>query len=103
MTSKVGQQVFFHPLKSVLHHSLPHGKVLAATVAAVLEDGRLNLSVLDINGASHGMTEVPLLESSDTAPERGYYATETAEPAKEKAPPKSAEDVPLSAASKPAP
>lgn len=100
MTIKVGQQVFFHPLKSIVHHSLPHGKILAATVAAVLEDGRLNLGVLDINGAGHSMTAVPLLTVSDTAPERGYYATETAEPAKEA--PKSAEDVPLSAAATPA-
>jgi hypothetical protein len=120
MTILVGQQVFFHPLKGVIHHSLPHGKVLAATVASVLPDGRLNLSVLDINGESHGMTEVPVLKAGDTAPDRGYYVTETAEePSTKPVPvvhapaplvpapvliptPKSAEDLPLSAAAEPA-
>jgi hypothetical protein len=71
----VGQQVFFHPLKGVIHHSMPHDKVLTATVASVLPDGRLNLGVLDINGAHHAMTEVPLFETGKTPPERGYYVT----------------------------
>lgn len=111
MTILVGQQVFFHPLKGVIHHSLPHGKVLAATVASVLPDGRLNLSVLDINGESHGMTEVPVLEAGKEPPERGYYVTtalaeEKTAPAPKPTPvvipaPKSAEDLPLSAAATP--
>ncbi len=93
----VGQQVFFHPLKGAIHHTLPHDKILSATVASVLDDGRLNLAVLDITGASHSMTEVPLLGAGDSAPERGYYATLTAKPLSEK----SVENSPLSSASKP--
>jgi hypothetical protein len=93
----VGQQVFFHPLKGVIHHSLPHDAILAATVARVLPDGRLNLGILDVNGASHAMTEVPLVQKGETPPERGYYAEAVAE----ERGPKSAEDLPLSAASTP--
>lgn len=97
MTSKVGQQVLFHPLKGVIHHSLPPDEARAATVAHVLEDGRLNLGVLDKNGVNHSMTEVPVIEKGATPPDRGYYAEAVAEEQN----PKSAEDVPLSAASKP--
>lgn len=98
MTVTVGQQVLFHPLKGVIHHTLPPDEVRAATVAHVLADGRLNLGVLDKNGVNHSMTEVPLIEKGGTPPEKGYYA----EAAADDQSPKSAEDVPLSAASKPA-
>lgn len=97
MTATVGQKVLFHPLIGAIHHSLPHGTVLTATVAHVLPDGRLNLSVLDINGAAHAMPAVPLIAKGETSPERGYYA----EVVGDEQAPKSAEDVPLSAASTP--
>jgi len=70
----VGQKVLFHPMKGVIHHTLPHGAVLAATVAHVTSDGRLNLSVLDVTGASHAMQYVPLIQKGASPPEHGYYA-----------------------------
>lgn len=74
MTVTVGETVSFHPLKGAIHHSLPHGQMLVATVEHVLPDGRLNLGVLDNSGFNHSMTEVPLVKKGDAVPERGYYA-----------------------------
>jgi len=70
----VGQKVLFHPMNGVIHHSLPHGVTLTGTVAHVTDDGRLNLSVLDVTGASHAMQYVPLIQKGEAPPDHGYYA-----------------------------
>lgn len=70
----VGRVVWFHPAGNASHPAFEPNAICAATIAKVLPDGRLNLGVLDGNGASHSMTDVPLIQEDDTAPEDGYFA-----------------------------
>jgi hypothetical protein len=107
----VGRVVWFHPPNNSTNHAFAPAAICAAQIAKVLPDGRLNLGVLDGNGVNHSMTEVPLIQDGDTAPENGYFAEwmpyQKSVAKGETAPvlhaqPKSVEDLPLSAASKPA-
>lgn len=106
----VGRKILFHPPSNSTKQGFEPNAICAATIAKVLPDGRLNLGVLDGNGVNHSMTEVPLIQEGDTPPEDGFFAEwmpyqksvakgETAPVLR--ATPKSAEDLPLSAASKP--
>ena len=106
----VGRMILFHPPSDSTKHGLEPNAICAATIAKVLPDGRLNLGVLDSNGVNHSMTEVPLIQEGETPPKNGYYAEwmpyQKSVAKGETAPilhaqPKSAEDLPLSAASKP--
>ncbi len=106
----VGRVVWFHPPSNSTKHGFEPNEICAAQIARVLPDGRLNLGVLDGNGVNHSMTEVPLIQEGDTKPENGYYAEwmpyQKSVAKGETAPvlhaqPKSAEDLPLSAASQP--
>src|ERR1700761_5990513 len=75
ITPTVGRMILFHPMKGVIHHSLPPDEVRAATIAHVHADGKkLNLAVIDRNGTSHAMPDVPLIQEGEDAPENGYYA-----------------------------
>lgn len=112
----IGRMILFHPPSNSTHHGFEPNAICAATIAKVLPDGRLNLGVLDGNGVNHSMTAVPLIQEGEPQPENGYFAEwmsyqksvakgETApvlhaQPALAPSP-KSAEDLPLSAASKP--
>lgn len=107
----VGRMILFHPPSNSTKHGFEPTAICAATIAKVLPDGRLNLGVLDGNGAQHSMTEVPLIQDGETPPENGYWAEwmpyQKSVAKGETAPvlhamPKSAEDSPLSAASTPA-
>lgn len=106
----VGRVVLFHPPSNSTKAGFEPNAICAAQIAKVLPDGRLNLGVLDGNGAHHSMTEVPLIQEGEPPPENGYFAEWMAyqkSVAKgETAPvlhaaPKSAEDLSLSAAATP--
>jgi hypothetical protein len=106
----VGRVVWFHPPSNSTKHGFEPNAICAATIAKVLTDGRLNLGVLDGNGVNHSMTEVPLIQEGETPPKDGYFAEwmpyQKSVAKGETAPvlhatPKSAEDLPLSAAAKP--
>lgn len=110
----VGRMILFHPPRNSTKHGFEPNAICAATIAKVLPDGRLNLGVLDGNGVNHSMTEVPLIQEGEPQPENGYWAEWMAfqrhqaaeiEASEQQvaALPKSAEDVPLSAASTPVP
>jgi len=70
----VGRMIWFHPPSDSTNTGFEPNAICAATIAKVLPDGRLNLGVLDGNGVNHSMTEVPLIQEGDKAPEKGYYA-----------------------------
>lgn len=106
----VGRVVWFHPATNSTKHGFEPNAICAAQIARVLPDGRLNLGVLDGNGAHHPMTEVPLIQERETAPENGYWAewmpyqrgqAERTEALEKELSSKSAEDFPLSAAAQP--
>ena len=119
----VCRMILFHPPANSTHGAFAPSAICAAVIANVLPDGRLNLAVFDGNGASHPMTEVPLIQEGDKPPVTGYYAEwmpYQKSVAKGEAPPvlhappppippapvvipapKSAEDLPLSAAAHP--
>jgi hypothetical protein len=107
----VGRMILFRPPSNSANPTFAPGATCAAIIAAVLPGARLNLAVFDSNGAVHSMTGVPLIQEGEKAPENGYFAEwmpyQKSVAKGETAPvlhaqPKSAEDVPLSAASKPA-
>jgi hypothetical protein len=106
----IGRMILFHPPANSTKDGFEPNAICAATIAKVLPDGRLNLGVLDGNGVNHSMTEVPLIQEEETPPQDGYYAEwmpyQKSVAKGETGPvlhaqPKSAEDLPLSAASKP--
>lgn len=81
ITPTVGRIIYFHPASNSTHRGFKPNALCAAQIAAVLPDGKLNLGVLDANGAHHAMTNVPFIQDSDTPPEDGYYAEWHSEPA----------------------
>lgn len=74
ITPTVGRVVWFRPSSNSTHHGFAPGAICAAMIAAVLDDGTLNLGVLDSKGQLHAMEKVPLIQDGDPAPENGYYA-----------------------------
>lgn len=71
ITPTVGRVVWFHPSSNSTHHGFSPGATCAAMIAAVLEDGTLNLGVLDAKGQHHAMENVRLIQEGDTAPKVG--------------------------------
>lgn len=68
----VGRVVLFHPngLDAATHpivNSQPH----AALIAYVHSDTLINVSAFDANGVQYGVTNVRLLQDSETASDRG--------------------------------
>lgn len=70
----VARMVHFHPASNSTNPRFPAGATLAAVIAAVLPDGKLNLGVFDTEGLSHSMPGVPLIQEGETAPEGGFFA-----------------------------
>ena len=70
----VGRMILFHPPSNSANPGFAPNTTCAAVIAKVLPNGRLNLGVFDGEGASHSMTDVPLIQEGDTAPKDGYFA-----------------------------
>ena len=68
----VGRQVWYFGGAENPGEQVPAGVPLAATVAYVHPDGRLNLQVLDSRGIAHSRTTVPLAQ--DGEPLNGAHA-----------------------------
>jgi hypothetical protein len=77
ITPTVGRVVYYAPhanVGSAGFHEPAAGAPLAAIVAAVHDDGTLNLSVFDAQGFPHSRLDVPLVDEWGEGPKGGNYA-----------------------------
>ena len=68
ITPTVGQSVWLHFANPTAGIPFVLGKPLAATVAAIHDDGDIAIGFLDANGEHHGMAKVRLVLEGDTMP-----------------------------------